>query len=94
MGSYGMQMFRDDGTVSWDSSAVKGGVVIDTIFLTPTQSYNKSYTEFPGRVIRIIHIYGYYGFDSINISTTTVNGYPEISAGPNNNNRNFLVVVY
>lgn len=94
MAAYGVQIFRDNGTVWWDSRTVLGGIVADVLVFAAGESGSKDYTAFPGRSIRIVHLPGYSALTAIGITTSTSAGYPSVSVATAGGIRQFLVVIF
>ena len=94
MSNYGMQFFRDNGTVRWDSRTVLGGIVTDVLRYESGQSGSKSYPAFPGRTVKVVHLIGYTFTGDSGVVTSTSAGYPVVSVASAGGVRQFLVVIF
>lgn len=94
MAAYGVQIFKDNGDVWWDSRTVLGGIVTDVLVFGSGESGSKAYPAFPGRSVRIVHLPGYSALTAMGITTSTAAGYPTVNVATAGGVRQFLVVIF
>ena len=93
--SVGMQVFRSDGVLAWDSNQMSGGIVADVISISAASTGTYTFPSFPGRQVRVVTLANREEAVDEGVTYDTALGYPRVTvAASGSGTRRFMVVVY